>query len=174
VDTIYSYGGGEVLFKVFNGIAMLFNSGMMTYILKALTALAITWAAIEGIKQNSFKPSMHWLIKYSIITSMLINPTSSVSIYDVVTGSRYKVDNIPIGLSIPSSLFSTLGYGITVTFDQAFSNIESNKQSLDYTKYGSNFGAGLISQVRNFKIQDAVFRENIERFIDDCIQYFYV
>lgn len=168
-SVIYTYGGGEVLFKVFNGVALLFSSknGIAQNIITFMTAVALMWAAIEGIRQGSFKPQLNWMVKYIIIMMLVITPKGTVWINDTVTNSRFKIDNIPIGLYIPASLISTVGYGVTKSFEQAF----SIPNDLNYTSYGNVFGASLISNVRNFKIQDANFRENMESYISECIMY---
>lgn len=167
-NIIYSYGGGEALFKVLSGIAMLYNSDISKDFIYMMTFVGVTWAAFQGAIQNSFTPKLSWMVKYALITSLFITPTAKLVVTDVVYKTRYPVDNLPIGLVLPASVFSGIGYSITESFDQAFSDIGDH---LAYTKYGQNFGASLISQARNFKIQDSGFRENIEGFIDNCIIY---
>ena len=167
-NIIYSYGGGEALFKVLSGIARIYNSDISKEFIYMMTFVGMAWAAFQGAIQNSFTPKLSWVAKYALITSLFITPTANLVVTDVVYKTRNKIDNLPIGLVLPASVFSGIGYSITTGFDQAFSDIGDH---LAYTKYGQNFGASLISQARNFKIQDAGFRENIEGFIDNCIIY---
>lgn len=168
-NIVYTYGGGEALFKVLNGVQMIFKDGGVasnfTYL---MTFVGVVWAAFQGIQQNSLVPKLTWFAKYILITSMFITPKSSLWISDTVTRFKDKIDNLPIGLVLPASVFSSIGYSITSTFDQAFSTVDNN---ISYMKYGQSFGASLISQARNFKIQDSAFRENIESFIDNCVIY---
>lgn len=168
-NIVYTYGGGEALFKVLNGVQMIFKDGGIasnfTYL---MTFVGLVWAAFQGIQQNSVVPKLTWFAKYILITSMFITPKTSLWVSDTVTGFKNKVDNLPIGLVLPASVFSSIGYSITATFDQAFSTVDNN---IPYMKYGQSFGASLISQSRNFKIQDSAFRENMESFIDNCIIY---
>lgn len=166
-NTVYTYGGGEALFKTLNGVQMIFNSGITADLIYLMTFVGLVWAAFQGIQQNSFMPKLSWFTKYVLITSMFITPKSSLWVSDSVTGFKDKVDNLPIGLVLPASVFSSIGHSITVAFDQAFSTVDN----IPYTKYGQSFGAALISQARNFKIQDSSFRENIESFIDNCVIY---
>lgn len=166
-NIIYTYGGGEALTTVLNGVAMLFNSNVAIQIISLMTVVAISWAAILGIIQQSFLPKINWMMKYALITTLLINPKGTIWVTDTVTGARNKVDNLPIGLILPASLISTMGYGITTSFEQAFNTVDN----IAYSKYGTAFAASLISQSRNYKIQDSVFRENMESFIDNCVLY---
>lgn len=167
-NVIYSYGGGEALFKVLLGVKMIFQSDLSKSLTYLMTFVGLSWAAFQGAQQNSWMPKLSWLTKYVLITSLFITPTADVSIRDNVTGFHEKVDGLPIGLVLPASIFSGIGFSITTLFDQAFSDVDNN---IDYAKYGQSFGAALISQSRNFKIQDSGFRENMESFIDNCILY---
>ncbi len=167
-NIVYSYGGGEALFKVLMGIKMIYNSELSKDLIHMMTFVGLAWAAFQGVTQNSWIPKLSWVVKYALITSLFITPTADLTVSDSVTGYRNKVDNLPLGLVLPASVFSGIGFGITKLFDQAFSDADSN---IAYYKYGQSFGAALISQSRNFKIQDSGFRENIEGFIDNCIIY---
>lgn len=167
-NIVYSYGGGEALFKVLTGVRMVFENGLTQDILYLMTFIGLAWAAFQAAQQNSWTPKLSWLTKYTIITSLFITPTATLWVSDTVTGYRHKVDGLPIGLVLPASVFSGIGFGITQLFDQAFDSVGSN---ISYHKYGQSFGAALISQTRNFKIQDSVFRENMESFIDNCMLY---
>jgi conjugal transfer mating pair stabilization protein TraG len=166
-NTVYSYGGGEALFKVLNGVKMIFDSDLTKDLTYLMTFVGLAWAAFQGAQQNSWAPKLSWLTKYVLITSLFITPTATLWVTDVVYGTRNKVDGLPIGLVLPASVFSGIGFGVTQLFDQAFSSVDN----IPYTKYGQSFGAALISQSRNFKIQDSGFRENIESFIDNCMLY---
>ena len=167
-NIVYSYGGGEALFKVLNGVKMIFDSSLTTDLMHLMTFVGLAWAAFQGAQQNSWTPKLSWLIKYVLITSLFITPTATLVVSDSVTGYRKSVDGLPIGLVLPASVFSSIGFGITQLFDQAFSTVDGN---VAYHKYGQSFGAALISQSRNFKIQDSGFRENMESFIDNCMLY---
>ena len=166
-NIIYSYGGGEALFSVLTGVKMIFDSNITKDLTYLMTFIGLIWAAFQGASQNSFMPKLNWLVKYALITSLFITPKADLTVTDVVYNTRYPVDGLPIGLVLPATLFSSIGFAITESFDQAFSSVNN----IPYTKYGQSFGAALISQSRNFKIQDSAFRENIEGFIDNCVLY---
>jgi conjugal transfer mating pair stabilization protein TraG len=166
-NIVYSYGGGQALYKVLIGVKMIFDSDISKDLTYLMTFIGLAWAAFQGAQQNSWTPKLSWLTKYVLITSLFITPTATLWVTDVVYGTRYKVDNLPIGLVLPASVFSGIGYGVTTVFEQAF----SSNENIEYAKYGQSFGAALISQARNFKIQDSGFRENMESFIDNCVLY---
>lgn len=93
-------------------------------------------------------------------------------IKDVVTKRPIQpVNNLPPALVIPASIISGLGYNITKAFETVFNSPSGAINYLEYHKYGTMFGAQVISELRNFKIQNPVFRENMESYISSCMMY---
>lgn len=177
LSTIYSYGAGEVLYYIFNAIAMLFNSGFMVSLLNFTFFLALLWAGINaGIKRESNKEYIKWFLSYLFVSLVLIQPANLfpnkgmiIHIRDIVTNKAYKVDHIPPGLGISASLINSIGFVLTKNFETIFSLVDHNY--LEYHKYGSMFAAHIISEVKNFKIQNPLFKENIESYITNCMLY---
>jgi conjugal transfer mating pair stabilization protein TraG len=167
LNTVYSYGGGEALVVIFNAIAMLFSNGVSKSIITLMTTVALTWAGVVSAIQGHFKPQVHWVIRYTIVIGLLITPQSSIWVRDIINMKAKKIDNIPIGLALPAGIISGVGYAITTAFESVFNTVDY----LPYHKYGTVFGAQMMSEARNFKIQDPVFRENMESFIDNCVMH---
>lgn len=176
LSTVYSYGGGEVLFQIFNAIAMLFNGGFVKSIFEFITALALIWS---GFKSMSIKDAPHIYTKLFastvLVWLLIIQPIGSgvtLHIRDVVTKRPIQpVNNLPPALVIPASVISGLGYNLTKSFEMVFSSPSGAMNYLEYHKYGTMFGAQVISELRNFKIQNPVFRENMENYISSCMMY---
>lgn len=176
LSTVYSYGGGEALYYIFNSLAMLFRGNAMNSLFNVMVMVGLLWAGIKsGIDKDKFGSYTKWFMRYIFVLIVLIQPTHifgrgmTVHIRDIVTGQAKHVDNLPPGLVIPASFISGLGYGITKGFETVFTTADSNY--LPYHKYGTMFGAGVISEFRNIKIQDPVFRENLESFISNCMAF---
>jgi len=177
ISTVYTYGAGKVLFYIFNAIAMLFNGSFMSSLMNLMLMMALLWAGIKsGINRDSHKEYVKWFMSYLFILLVLIQPPNlfknggmTIHIRDIVTNKAFKVDNLPPGLVIPISIISGLGYSTTQSFETVFSTVDNNY--LPYHKYGTMFGAQVISEFRNFTIQDPVFAENMESYISNCIAY---
>ena len=176
LSTIYSYGGGEVLFYIFNAIAMLFNGGFVKGIFDFVIVVALIWA---GFKSATIKDAprvyVRLFMSYLVVWVLIIQPIGSgttLHIRDVVTKKPIQpVNNLPPALVLPASIISGLGYNITKAFEMVFNSPSGALNYLEYHKYGTMFGAQVISELRNFKIQNPVFRENMENYISNCMMY---
>ncbi|MDJ1305536.1 MAG: conjugal transfer protein TraG N-terminal domain-containing protein [Candidatus Midichloria sp.] len=103
------------------------------------------------------------------MSGAVLSMVVTIHIRDVVTNKAYKVDNLPPGLVTPAAFISGFGFTITKAFETVFSEVDSNY--LPYHKYGTMFGAQVMSEFRNFTIQDPVFAENMESYISNCVAY---
>ena len=177
LSTVYTYGAGKVLFYVFNAIAMLFNGGFMASLFNLMLMLSLCWAGLKaGINRDSHKEYAKWFLSYLFVLLVLIQPPNlfknggmTIHIRDIITNKAYKVDNLPPGLVLPASFISGLGFAMTKSFETVFSDVDSNY--LPYHKYGTMFGAHVMSEFKSFTIQDPVFAENMESYISNCIAY---
>lgn len=176
LSTIYSYGGGEVLFYIFNAIAMLFNGGFVKGIFDCVIVIALIWA---GFKSATIKEAprvyVRLFMSYLVVWVLIIQPIGSgttLHIRDVVTKKPIQsVSHLPPALVLPASVISGLGYNITKAFEMVFNSPSGALNYLEYHKYGTMFGAQVISELRNFKIQNPVFQENMENYISNCMMY---
>lgn len=173
-STVYTYGGGEALDYIFNAVAVLFSSGFMDSLIYISEALSLVFIGFMiAFQPGNFGPYLRWIGSYIFILVVLLQPIQdgkmSVYINDVITGKNYKVDNIPPGLVIPASFLSAVGFGLTMGFEGILSTPASHY--LPYYKYGTMFGAYVMSRLRDFKIQDPILRENMENFISNCMAY---
>ncbi len=46
-NIIYSYGGGEALYQVLNGVKMIFEHGATKSLLHLMTFVGLAWAAFQ-------------------------------------------------------------------------------------------------------------------------------
>ena len=96
---------------------------------------------------------------------MLI-PKASIEIYDHVTKQRDKVDNLPLGFVLPIGIIESVGIAIASKVDQV---LQVPGKTYSYLEYGGTFGASMIQQSKNFKIQDPILANHLEQFIERCV-----
>lgn len=172
---IYTYGGGEVYWKVFNGIALLFKheNQFMTLLIKLCMTIGVTAAGLGAIlRQNGSQFVREWLIPSFMITSLLIFPETQVHIIDEVDlDHKYsKVDHVPVGLAAAVSLTSMISKGMVEAIEDSLGVDES----LQYSKVGPMFAAKLVAMSRDVQIKDPIMRENIKDFMRQCFMWPYV
>ncbi len=164
--TIYSFGGGETLRYIFNGLAMVLSfseQGLASSLIRLAGIVSIIWVLAIAMVRQSILPALHWFIWFLCIINLLLIPRTSVYICDPLTyqGVRQKVDNIPVLLAVVSSLISGIGKSLTEKLEQVF----TLPNYLPYHETGLVFGSLLIAESKLFRIQDPLFHENMQRFV---------
>ncbi len=168
-SVIYTFGGGEALWRVFNGIAIIFssNSGYMTSVMKLSMAIGGLWAAFRAILgANMGIFGKDYFVPSYLILNLLLIPTTSVHIIDEVNpGFKYsKVDHVPVGIAVIASTASRISKLVTNTIEGAFTSVEANQ----YGKTGPMFAARLVGMSRHMTVTDPVMRQNLKDFVRQC------
>jgi conjugal transfer mating pair stabilization protein TraG len=165
---IYTYGGGEALNLVFQGIAMtLGKGGILNSILKIAGSIGILWAATIAVIRGSINEAGRWFFWFILCINIFILPKGTVWIKDELNKGYYKIDNAPLVMGKIASIISTIGNGITKTMEQNFSVPDDVK----YHKTGMVFASKIASLSSHFKVIDADFKENLYNFVNRCIIY---
>ncbi len=170
--TIYSFGGGETLRYIFNGLAMVLSfseQGLASSLIRLVGIVSIIWVLAIAMVRQSILPALHWFIWFLCVINLLLIPRTSVYICDPLTyqGVRPKVDNVPVLLAAVSSLISDIGKSLTEKLEQVF----TLPHYLPYQETGLVFGSRLMSDSKLFRIQDPLFHENMQRFVQQCVVY---
>ncbi|HQZ60109.1 MAG TPA: conjugal transfer protein TraG N-terminal domain-containing protein, partial [Acinetobacter sp.] len=170
--TIYSFGGGETLKYIFNGLAMVLSfseQGLASSLIRLVGIVSVIWVLAIAMVRQSILPALHWFIWFLCVINLLLIPRTSVYICDPLTyqGVRPKVDNVPVLLAAVSSLISGIGKSLTEKLEQVF----TLPNYLPYHETGLVFGSRLMSESHLFRIQDPLFHENMQRFVQQCVVY---
>ena len=170
-NTIYTYGAGELLAQVFNGIASLINSDHGTLynpLVRFALSLGLMWSVVNmiyGDKLTGF--FKNWLVPFYLALSLLFIPSTRVHINDQVTGFRFTVDNVPWGLGASAGLLSGIGHKITKGVEMVF----SLPDDLKYHKTGSMMASNLIANSKKFQITNTELKETMRSFVNQCVVY---
>jgi conjugal transfer mating pair stabilization protein TraG len=166
---IYTYGGGEILWKIFNGLALFFqsDSAYLTGVVKLSMVIGGLWAALRAIYggQMGILARDYFIPAYLILNIFLL-PKTSVHIVDEVSSDfKYsKVDHIPIGIAAVTSTASKLSRFITDRIENSLKTAEATH----FGKTGPMFAAKLVAMARDVRIIDPVERQNMKDFVRQC------
>jgi len=181
VYTIYSYGGGEYLYYIFNFIAMLVSggdNGISTNVIRLISILGVSWSVILMYARGSLLPGITWFLWFAVASFVVIGPKGKVYITDPIAyGAVVKhVDNVPLILAAGASTFSSIGHNITEKIESVFvvpgnTGNTANSSYLKYIETGSLFGSKMIKKLQEVRIEDPAFNANLTRFVQQCVVY---
>lgn len=169
--TIVTYGGSEILYNIFNAIALLIN-GNKEGIIRPLAIITASIGGVWAVTKAYFSHSAESLLaQYFLpliaIPTLLMIPTSKVRIEDVLKHQSYTVDHVPYFLAKVSELTSTVGDKLTT----AMESVMHTPNELSYKKTGIIFGAETALDITKYKITNAALEQNLSRFVKQCVFY---
>lgn len=170
MDMIYTYGGGHVLYKIFNGIAALCasNSPYFTAFLTPALLIGGIWGATIGLARADLGLfARKWYVPTYVLLTFLLVPKTTIWIKDEVdpTFGSDKVDNIPVGLALVAGATSTLARGLTELIEASFPSGDITK----FSKTGYAFTSRLMQEARTMRISDPTLLENIKDWTHQCL-----
>ncbi len=167
---VTTYGGGEALVLVFNGIAALLGSsgGILSGFMKITAVMGGFWAIVQSVIRNSIEVSLRWFLWFTIATNVLFLPKVTIWIKDpLIHSAPTKVDNVPFALGAFAGIISEVGAALTEKMESIF----TLPDDLQYHRTGTVFASRMMAQSRQFRITDPDFNANMERFVNQCIVY---
>jgi conjugal transfer mating pair stabilization protein TraG len=165
---IHTYGGGEALHYVFQGIATILSGDTLGNLLTIAGSLGILWASIITVLKGTISEGGKWFLWFMITLNVFLLPKTTVWIIDEIGGRQaYKVDNVPLLLGKTASIISSIGDGLTKKMEQNFSVVDD----LKYHKTGTVFASKVAALSSHFQIIDADFNENMSKFVNSCVVY---
>ncbi len=180
--SIITYGGVEILGKIFIAISMLLQKGGTFFHLSVLSA---SIGALIVIVKALFAPNLSFLKTYFFPLLILIvlsfNVTTSVIIEDrlaldgvapranvdkILTPAK-KIDKVPLIVGFISQIISTIGYKIT----DAVETVMVMPDDQRYSKVGMIFGSDSALQMGEIRIKDGLIDSNLRSFCRNCVFY---
>lgn len=165
--TIHTYGTGDYLRFVFNGVAAIMGEDNYFVLLKSsaivgLLSILITSAFKQG--RSNYTSVLMVMAFYMA----LVIPKVNIEIKDeIVPGNSAIVSNIPLGLGIPAAAFSKLGFWLTKGFETVF----SLPHQIKYSGNGLLFAQKLVEESTRFVITDPRISSNFSEFWKGCVYY---
>jgi len=164
---IYTYGGGDFLRMIFNGIASIFGNDDY--------GLAITISALCGflsvMVMGAFRRgelNIQWLIAIIFIYQVALVPKTDVIITDqVVPANSAVVANIPMGVSAVASIFSHFSNWATGAMETVF----SMPNNIRYRGNGLLFANTLVEEAARFEFTTPQMSVNFSEFWKSCVYY---
>jgi conjugal transfer mating pair stabilization protein TraG len=170
MDVIHTYGGGHMLYEVFNVIAMICKSDSPYWTSFMYPALLVggLWAAVTATAQANLGIfAKKWFVPTYALLLIALVPKTHLNIIDEVdpTFASDRVDNIPVGLAVIATVSSSLSRGLTEIMEDAFETTDLTR----FTKTGFAFSSRLTREARTMRIKDSRVRQNVKDWADQCV-----
>jgi len=165
---IFTYGGGEILRDLFNGIAAVVGTSSYGTLLKLMGVFGLSWALLETAFHQRFSINIRWFITFFLVMNLILIPKTSVMIIDRVKGSTpYAIENVPMGLAFFASVASRIGDSLTTLTESVF----TLPTDFQYHEAGTLMAGSIIRTASQFRITDAAFAADIKSFMQQCVHY---
>ena len=163
--TVWSYGGGEQLWYVFNAVATIFKHNEYSYAFYIAATLFGIWVLITSIVSNKAMVPIKWMFWFWLSTTLMLAPKTDIMISDPVTKFEKTVGDVPWVLGMSAGIISGIGHSMTSLVETYFS-------LPDYQSYGGNgmmFASKILKNMDKYRIRNGVLKENMSRFIEQCV-----
>lgn len=178
--TVVTYGGGEILTKIFQAIAMFFNNGEEG-IVRPLMVICASLGGLYALTKAFFSSSFETLVlRYYfpllVIGSCFLIPTATVHIEDVLKKvelggelrtSSYSVSHVPLLLAKFAELISSIGYQLSEKIER----VMHMPNDPSYNTTGMIFGSEASLDMTRYQISNANLEQNLRLFSKQCVLY---
>nr|WP_050755376.1 MULTISPECIES: conjugal transfer protein TraG N-terminal domain-containing protein [spotted fever group] len=172
---IHTFGGGDILWQIFNGIGRVFasDSEYFTPVGKFALTIGGIWAGTRTIfKGNIGIFAMEWFFPSFFIFIFLFAPKATIWLKDEVSMSApVKIDNIPSGVAFFSSVASRMSYTLSEMLEK---HLLPPDEGLNSRKTGIMFGTKAVGKIRDIQIQDPITLTNSKEFLRQCFMKPYI
>ncbi|MBF0206923.1 MAG: conjugal transfer protein TraG N-terminal domain-containing protein [Oligoflexia bacterium] len=164
---IFSYGSGDFLRMIFNGIAQIFGNNDYLVAIK-ITALLGFFGILTAAAFQKGKLDLRWILATILINMALIVPKTAIIITDrVVPANSAVVENVPLGITATATFFNRFGDWLTRSFETVF----SLPNEIKYSENGLLFAQTLVEESTRFEITTARVSSNLTDFWKSCVYY---
>ena len=164
--TIFTYGNGEFLQMIFNGIAMMFGGNDYLMAMNIAGLLGFIAVLIKAAFDRESISNFRWLIGMFVLYLALIVPKSNVIITDRHNlANSSVVANVPLGLAMTAGTLSHFSDWLTRSFETVF----TLSNNTNYSSKGALGGHAMVDRIMNIRIPDERAAVNFTEFFNSCV-----
>lgn len=174
---IISYGGGNLIYQILQGVAMFFGSSDYLFTMK----IVATMASVAILIQSAFTgriPDLKWLLIIIFVYMFVFVPKVTVTVTDTVerssgfafsapTPTVRVVGNVPIGLAFVASFTSHM----KDYFVKGAETVFSLPGEMSYRTAGPLFAQGIAEKSLSTAPQSPSTVASLSNFWRDCVFY---
>jgi len=166
MDVIYTTTGGAWFRDSLNAIAAFLMSSDWGTLVSMATVLSVCVATFAYIRTHDLATMIKWVVVFVMVSGVLLGIKRSVQVIDLSNPTGvYQVDNVPVGLSLPASLITSVGYGLVSAYEWVF----HQPDALTYSKTGMLFGANLVGSSTDFMSTNPNIAGLFSDYVQNCV-----
>lgn len=164
---IQSYGGGLVLWRILNSMAMICKSAYFYKMSLFVMAIGVIMLATKAISMGRISILMRkWMVPVFLLSFGFWGPKVTVHIVDNVSMTLRNADvkDVPVGMAMIASFCSRLSYNITEMIETSLRTPDMER----FSRTGPMFSARLVTEANELTIKDPIIKENVKDFVRQC------
>jgi len=166
VYEIHTYGGGEGLFFILNGIKMIFGSSAYVTLIRIVSVAGILFAV--GFTAIAQRITPHYFMAWALAYLMLFTPKADVAIVDhIKPAGNQVITQVPASLAVISSYSSWVGDALTRLMEQAY----SLPPEIGSRSSGNGTAISLIQSTLHERIAEPYVSASAPQYIRNCVFY---
>lgn len=164
---IYTYGGGDFLRLVFNGIASILGDANYLGLLRTIVIIGVVTVMMSAVFKGTLVNLRSFLTIFFVLLALFL-PKVTITINDrVIPANSASVGNVPFGVAISIAFFSRASDYMT----RGFETVYSMPSDLKYSGNGLLFANHLVEQATHFELTDPRVANNFIDFWKSCVFY---
>lgn len=166
MDTIYTITGGGWFRDSLNAVATFFQMNDWRSVVSMATTLSVVAAAMVWVRGKDILTLVRWAAAMVLVTGVLVAVKRPVQIIDLSDPLHvYQVDNVPVGLSLPFSLITSVGHALV----QGYETVFHQPDALTYSRTGMLFGAELMGRSADFFSVNPAMSGLFSDYVQNCV-----
>ena len=169
--TVYAFGNGYLLYGMFQAIALFFKNNNIGVLFTILALIAAIYYAIRVTiyHQHSLLSTAKYVIVFSIILTGLVYNQTTVIVKDVANPgaptNAQPISNVPWGIAVIWSDFTTIQYGLAKDFTNDFS-VPAGDNMLS-----EGLGVSIIQQADSATIStsNSYLYQDYNQYVSNCV-----
>ncbi|CVG62870.1 conjugal transfer mating-pair stabilization protein TraG [Serratia marcescens] len=162
---IYVIGGGDWMRETLNAVAAFIHSDSWYYIRHVGTLAGVYVLMVQWIRTHDLMHLLTWVF-VMVGVAVVVSSGPRVQVVDI-TNPRdvYVVDNVPLGITLPASLFTQFGMLMVRGYEVVF----SQPDVATYSQTGMLFGASLMARSTDFTAQNPELTDLFADYVQNCV-----
>ena len=164
---IFSYGGGEFLRHIFNGIAMIFGEDDYVLLLRSVVIIGIVTLMFTALLKGGIPDFKSFLLVIFVLLGLFVPKVSLIITDRIIPANSSVVANVPFGPAVAMGFFSLTSDYLTRSFETVF----ALPADLKYSGNGLLFANNLVEKSTQFELTDPRIANNFREFWKACVFY---